>query len=150
MENKDDEILSFDTLDIRAVPVDRLAEEDERNIQSRLDRLQTWKDRGYKIVESLKDGHEKAQQNYLFVEQELEGAKLALLLKRGEKVRVECPDCGGTGLRPEDVTSGQYRTGNAFSAGSTSAHAKPPLPTDRQKCQRCEGKRWVIMTRFRG
>lgn len=154
--NKDkdkDAMASFDGLDIRPLSVDRLVQDTEHNITDRRDRLLQWRDRGVRIVETAQAHLEKSKDVFEFVERELEGAELAIKLKRDDIVRVECPACKGTGLRPEDVTSGQYKQpSTAFSTTTSTPRTqqKPTRPTEKQRCQTCEGKRWIIMTRFKG
>jgi hypothetical protein len=147
-----EDALSFDGLDVRPTPVDQLVNNPELTIQQRIDKLQSWKEKGTTIVETRKSQYEESQEVYEFIIRELEGAELALLLKRGVKVRVVCPDCRGTGMRPEDVTSGQYqKAGHAFSTGTATARTeRTPVIPDTKKCLMCKGKRWMIMERFKG
>lgn len=137
----------MDDIDIRPVMVDQLTQFASQDLAIRLTRievlLQVYLLRRADADENL----QRLKELCSFLEAEKVKVELAQRLQTGDVVRVVCPDCRGSGLKPTDVTSGRIQTGSAFET----VHA-PVVPTDdpRLQCGKCEGRKWVIMERYRG
>jgi hypothetical protein len=137
----------LDDIDIRPVMVDQLTQFASQDLAARLTRietlLQTYLLRRADADENLRRLNELCS----FLEAEKAKVELAQRLQTGDVVRVVCPDCRGSGLKPTDVTSGRIQTGSAFE--SVRAPVQPENDP-RLQCGKCEGKKWIIMERYRG
>lgn len=99
----------------------------------------------------LKKRVETDETIHAFLVAEHEKVTTALKVKRDELVRVVCSVCKGTGTRAVDVLSGKIR-GTAFegtgAGGSVIVQNTTIDPMN--ACPACEGKRWQLMSRFKG
>ena len=137
-------------IDVRPVPVDKLAAFKEEELSSRQARVVELLTAYTQYVEDLRSELEATERNKNFLEREFKNAELAVLLKRGDLVRVVCPSCKGSGMKPTDVTKGRVATaaGSAFEKlGNKDAQ---PEDDPRLQCIECKGEKWVIMERYRG
>jgi molybdopterin converting factor small subunit len=134
-------------IDIRPVHVDRLVTFNDTELESRQARIEELRDEYEKEVSNLRTRLEDAEKVHRFLLAEHELVVLARKLKCGDVVRVVCSSCAGTGVKPDDVTSGRIRTPSAF---ETVGPAGPPKPDPKSMCSQCEGKKWVLMDRFKG
>jgi DnaJ-class molecular chaperone len=138
-------------LDIRHVPVDKLTTLQDRALAGRRGRLVELLAEYKTLVETLQSDLEEAQKNYAFLQTEHENVVLAEKLASGLLVRVKCPACNGTGMKPANVISGQVSKGSAFeSTGKAPVTPTTPVIDEINRCTECKGQRWVIMERFRG
>ena len=137
-------------VDVRVVPIDKLVTFARSALVSRQERLEVLVKNYDELVVSLGEKLSEAQRTSQFVNSELDTVKLAIELSDGDKVRVVCPTCNGSGMKPEDVLSGRIfkNQGSAFEGGSAVRSA--PLITKHNMCPDCQGKRWQIMPRFKG
>lgn len=138
------------TIDIRPVAVDKMAAFKDEELTSRQARVTELLNAYNQYVEDLREELEETERNQAFLETEAKNVELAILLKRGDLVRVVCPICNGSGMKPTDVTTGRIAT-NAGSAFET-VGKKDARPEDdpRFQCEKCKGDKWVIMERYRG
>lgn len=136
-------------IDIRPVPVDKLVEYQESALDSREQRILELCGEYSQQEDRLTTELEQVQKINTFLGRELENVRLAKQLAQGEVVRVVCPTCTGTGMKPADVQSGHVaRAGSAFE--STGKPTSAPIIDERNRCAACKGQRWVIMPRFKG
>jgi len=133
-------------IDIRPMMVDQLAVFDEPALASRKLRIETLLTLYKNTCETLRMQLDRADQVRIFLEDEYKKVDLADKLARGEMVRVICPECRGSGLRPMDVTSGRIQTASAFEK----FQGPPPDKDPRLQCPKCEGQKWLLMDRYRG
>jgi DnaJ-class molecular chaperone len=136
-------------IDIKPVPVDKLATLSEDRLQARHERLTELDAEYSQRVETLAATLEEARRIHVFVQVELVNVDLAQKLARGDVVRVKCPACDGTGLKPADVMSGYVQQGSAFESSGSKATVAPVID-ERSRCSECKGQRWQIMERFKG
>lgn len=140
-------------IDVRPVPVDKMAIFKDEELSSREARVAELLTAYTGYVDSLREELEETERNKDFLERESKHVKLAMLLKRGDLVRVICPSCKGSGMKPTDVTTGRVSN---IAAGSGSAFEsvgnKSTRPEDdpHLQCPECKGMQWVIMERYRG
>lgn len=137
-------------IDIRPVVVDKLITFSEQNLtsrQARIEELIVEYDERIKTYETCLD---EARTLRRFLGDEHDNVVLALKLKRGDVVRVVCPQCKGSGMKAVDVTTGRLASANrtAFETIKTNPIRIEDDPTLR--CSECLGKRWVMMERFKG
>jgi len=130
---------------IRSVPVDQLVSFSEEELANRLDRVTLERDLIKERCASLREELSNNTALLTFLEQQLENVVLAQKLQRGDVVRVVCPTCKGSGMSPDDVTGGRIR-GSAFENVGGTVTVTP----NTKPCKECEGKRWVLMDRFKG
>lgn len=135
-------------IDIRPVPVDRLVTFDRGALVSRRDRLIALREEFQQRITSALTELAELETIMHLVESEYDSVVLAERLLNEDIVRVICPTCKGTGMRPSDVLSGQVRHGSAFEATGKANVA--PVIDERSRCKDCQGLRWIIMDRFRG
>lgn len=138
------------SIDVRPVPVDKMATFKDEELSSREARVTELLTAYTEYVDSLRDDLAETERQKAFLEQEAKNVKLALLLKKGDLVRVVCPACKGSGMKPTDVTTGRVtaHAGSAFeSVGKKDAR---PEDDPRFQCVECKGEKWVIMERYRG
>jgi hypothetical protein len=137
-------------IDIRHVPVDKLTTWTETSLESR--RIQIVNIRAEYEAKFVTASKELTEVTKIakFLEQEQIYIELALELTKGNVVRVNCPECKGTGMRPANVLSGQVSKGTAFEATGKPHAAKPSVIDEKNCCRECKGQRWVIMDRFKG
>jgi hypothetical protein len=136
-------------IDVRPIPVDRLSTFEESALADRHRRLVAYVETYSQRVVSLCDELEEARRVLSFVEREKANAELAQQLIRGDVVRVICPTCDGTGMKPADVAGGRIHQGTAFES-SKAATSDVPVIDERNRCVDCTGQRWIIMPRFKG
>jgi hypothetical protein len=136
-------------IDIKPVPVDKMATFPEANLEDRRARLTVLDEEYTGRVESLTVELEEARRVHAFIKTELANVDLAQKLARGDVVRVKCPACKGTGMKPADVMSGRVQHGSAFESSGTKTTAAPVID-ERNRCPDCKGQRWQIMERFKG
>jgi hypothetical protein len=135
-------------VDIRPVSIDKLAGWEESAVDSRLSKITQLLEEHEKGLVALQEEVETRKRLVSFLRDEKRKAGLALELSRGLVVRVVCPECQGTGMRPSDVVGGRISKGSAFEAvGRPQSSTEPDA---RARCKECNGQRWIIMTRFRG
>lgn len=138
-------------IDIRPVPVDKLVTQSDVDLQNRYDRLLALDAEYAAKVDAFQKDLTEAQHIYRFIQKELANVKLAQQLARGDVVRVTCPTCKGTGMKPADVTGGRlFQQGSAFEQTRSSGVSVPPVIDERNRCPECQGQRWQIMERFKG
>ena len=138
-----------DDIDIRPVPVDKLTTFGEAALVGRQARLveliEEYTQRAEQLAIDLKDAH----RILVFLQTEKTNVALAQQLARGDMVRVVCPMCKGTGIKPADVLSGRV-----LQQGSAFENAGPVKTTtvidERSRCVDCAGQRWIVMPRFKG
>jgi hypothetical protein len=137
-------------IDIKPVTVDKMATWEARALESRLSRieelLQEHRERAVSLQEALTD----TQTLVSFLEKEHANTQLAQQLSENIVVRVVCPDCKGTGMRPANVTTGVVSQGSAFESVGKPVTTQTPVIDERNRCPGCKGQRWVIMERFKG
>lgn len=138
-------------IDIRPVTVDKLTLFKDEELTKRTARITTLlsyyddcvisAQRELSEVIALKD----------FLEKELKNAELAALLKKDDLVRVICPVCKGSGLKPTDTTSGRITPSRTNSAFET-VGKKNVLPEENPylQCEHCKGAKYIIMERYKG
>lgn len=140
-------------LDVPVCPTffDQLLQLSEADLQLREGTLAESVAKFEERLSLLKKRVETDTRVHTFLVAEYEKVTTALKVKRDELVRVVCPTCKGTGMRVADVLSGKIR-GTAFEgtgAGSSiivqNAEVDPA-----NACPTCEGKRWQLMSRFKG
>lgn len=138
-------------IDIRPVTVDKLTLFKDEELAKRTTRIITllscFEDnittfqRELNEVLALKD----------FLEKELKNAELAVLLKKDDLVRVICPVCKGSGLKPTDTTSGRITPNRTNSAFETLGKKKVfPEENPHLQCDHCKGTKYIIMERYKG
>jgi hypothetical protein len=140
-----------DDLDVRPVVVDKLVEFTDQALAQRVERLVVLCKRYEERVASQEEALAQSRQLFRFVQDEQEKAKLAQALKCGDIVRVVCPSCQGSGLKPIDATSGRVQRKSAFE--TIGSETKPESSTDidpAERCKECQGKKFVLMDRFKG
>jgi DnaJ-class molecular chaperone len=137
-------------LDIRHVSVDKLASFEMTALVARRERLAELLVEYQEKVVTLQTELEEAQKTVAFLQAEFDNAELAEKLARGDVVRVVCPDCRGTGMKPANVISGQVSKGSAFESTGKPASTATPVIDEHNRCSNCKGQRWVIMERFKG
>ena len=138
-------------IDVRPVPIDKLTTFTEGALKSRHQRLVELNSKYEQRVVTLKTDLAEAERVLRFIQQELANAALAQQLACGDVVRVKCPACQGTGMKPSDVTGGRVRQGSAFeNTGGGAALNSTPVIDERNRCPDCKGQRWQIMERFKG
>lgn len=135
-------------IDIRPVHVDRLVTFEDTELESRQTRIEVLRDEYEKEVSNLRERLENAEELHRFLLTEHGAVVLARKLKCGDVVRVVCPSCAGMGLKPTDVTSGRISVPTAFE--KVGPATGPPVPDPKSMCSRCEGKKWILMDRFKG
>jgi hypothetical protein len=135
----------MEDVDIRPMGVDQLAEFDESALATRKQRVEVLLLQYSNTCETLRKQLERADQVRTFLEDERNKIDLAEKLARGDMVRVICPECRGSGLRPLDVTSGRIQTASAFEK----FQGPPPDKDPRLQCPKCEGQKWLLMDRYR-
>lgn len=139
------------TVDLRPVVVDKLVTLPAEAITQRLQRAEELVAHFDRRCADLRAALETAQVTYRFLVQERDNAILVQKLQAGIVVRVVCPSCKGSGLKPSDVLSGQVHRKSAFeSVGETVRHIEPSEMPETERCTECGGKRWVLMDRFCG
>lgn len=138
----DDEL----TVDIRPMGIDQLATFDAVALRARKERIDYLLTVFTARCTSLHATLQKMVATKTFLEEEQQRAVVALKLQAGDVVRVVCPECKGSGLKPMDVTTGRIQTTSAFET------LKGPVPVKdpRLCCSMCEGHKWVLMDRYRG
>lgn len=135
----------MDDIDIRPMGVDQLAEYNELSLAARKQRVEELLLQYSTTCDTLRTQLERADQVRSFLEDERKKIDLAEKLARGDMVRVICPECRGSGLRPLDVTSGRIQTASAFEK----FQGPPPDKDPRLQCLKCEGQKWLLMDRYR-
>ena len=135
-------------IDIRPVPIDKLTDLKETELSSRRTRIEAHVSQYETHIAELEETLERCKEIYTFLQRERDAVILAQKLQSGDIVRVVCPTCQGTGMKPTDVLSGRIKqSGSAFE----SKKAKPSREIDPAlRCTDCEGKRWLLMDRFKG
>lgn len=136
-------------IDVRPVAVDKLTSFDDEGLASRLARVDSLIQEYTTAVAQLETQLDRSKNLLRFLTEEREKVLLAQSLKKGDVVRVVCPTCKGSGMKPTDVTSGRISTGSAFE-GIKGGVTKSPTDDPRLRCPTCDGKKWVIMERYRG
>jgi molybdopterin converting factor small subunit len=138
-----------DDLDVRPIPIDKLATFSAKALEDRHLRIEELCEEYGQRVERLQADLTEAQRVLNYLLKEKENVDLAQKLARGDVVRVVCPTCTGTGMKPADVMSGHVvKTGSAFE--QTSRPTAAPVIDERNRCTDCKGARWKIMDRFKG
>jgi len=139
--------LETNDIDIRPMVVDQLTQFASQDLVLRLARIEVLLQDYLLRRADAEDNLKQLSDLCTFLESEKTKALLAQRLQTGDVVRVVCPDCRGSGLKPTDVTSGRIQTSSAFESVRA-----PVVPTDdpRLQCGKCEGKKWIIMERYRG
>ncbi|MGD9209142.1 MAG: hypothetical protein PVI90_00125 [Desulfobacteraceae bacterium] len=137
-------------IDVRQVPVDKLITFEMGALTSRVGRINTLLSAYIEYVSALQKELEETSSLKVFLEKELKKAELAVSLKKDDLVRVICPVCKGSGLKPTDVTSERIassRTNSAFeSLGKRVSH---PEDNPQLQCNRCKGMKYIIMERYK-
>lgn len=138
-------------IDIRPVLVDKLVAFTDQALEQRMARIVVLREEYQQRVVEQKEALERSERIFRFIEEEGEKAKLAQALKCGDVVRVVCPTCNGSGLKPVDATSGRIQRKSAFETiGKEPTQANPADIDPTERCVDCEGKRWILMDRFKG
>lgn len=146
-----DDIPGYDIeVDIRTVPVDRLATFEEAALQSRRTRLEYLLAQYAERVESTQKALDAEQKLYAFLQREHNHVVLAQRLAKGDVVRVVCPACKGSGMKAADVLSGQISTNRGSAFEGVGGPVGAPQIDERNRCPECKGQRWQIMDRFKG
>ena len=135
-------------LNIRHVAVDKLTTFTNDALTKRRERLEELRVESRAEFTTLQDALTHAKENVEFIQSEYDNVLLAERLARGDVVRVMCPACTGTGMKPANVISGQVSKGSAFE--SVGKPPTAPVIDEQNRCTECKGQRWVIMERFRG
>lgn len=135
-------------IDIRPIVIDRLVEFTDTALASRIARIEELSQQYERDIEIVEKELTTARQVHQFLLAEHANARLADELRKGEVVRVICPECRGSGLKPTDVTS--ERIGSAFEGIRGSGVSVDPTKNFKLRCVKCEGKKWVIMQRYKG
>lgn len=135
-------------LDIRHVPIDKLTVFTTDARVARRERLVELCAESQENLMALQDALNQAQKDVEFVQSEYDNVVLAEKLACGDVVRVMCPTCRGTGMKPANVISGQVSKGSAFE--SVGKPPTAPVIDEQNRCTECKGQRWVIMERFKG
>lgn len=138
MEKKD--------IDVKPVVLDKLVKEfTPKAIVQRIDRIENLLKEFNNNKEDLTERLDHVNKVLSFLTKEYDNVLLAQKLQDGVLVRVVCPACDGSGLKPTDVTDGRV-TYTAFETlKSSTVDIRPEA-----KCSKCSGNRWIIMTRFCG
>lgn len=137
-------------IDIRHVPVDKLAASADASLSAREARLVALREEYEVRITQLREALEEAERIADFLQREYDNVLLAQKLARGDVVRVVCPVCKGTGMRPSNVAGGQISKGTAFESVGASKTTQAPVIDEHNRCRECSGQRWVIMERFKG
>jgi hypothetical protein len=137
-------------IDIRPMVVDKLVNFTDHALSKRLARIHDLLEEYQVYIEDFSSQLEKCQQIFSFLEDEQSKGKLAQSLKRGDVVRVVCPSCKGSGLKPIDATSGRITRRSAFEAVGANKKLQPSEIDPSERCTECQGKRWILMDRFKG
>lgn len=138
-------------IDVRPVGIDKLVKLPQASLASRAERIATLLTEYEEKCSVLKVQLEESQRITRFLHQEKDAVELAGRLQREEIVRVVCPTCKGSGMKPTETTGGQLHKKTAFETiGSTKAPTKEPEIAPADRCTDCDGKKWTLMERFKG
>jgi hypothetical protein len=138
-------------IDIRPLNLDRLVQLNEAALASRKARIDALLVEFEERCAVLKEELDARENITRFLRKEQAAAILADRLQREEIVRVKCPKCQGSGMKPTDTTGGQLHKKSAFeSVGQTVSPTKKEEIAPADRCTECDGKKWVLMERFRG
>jgi hypothetical protein len=138
-------------VDLRPLAVDKLVTLPAEAVVQRRQRAEELVAHFEQRCADLRVRLEEAQTLYRFLVQERDNAVLALRLQANEVVRVICPTCKGSGLKPTDVLAGQIHRKSAFeTVGEPVRRIEPSDVPETERCSACGGKRWVLMDRFCG
>lgn len=138
-------------IDIRPVTVDKLTLFKDEELAKRTARIIT-------LLFCIEDNITRLQRELNevlalkdFLEKELKNAELAILLKKDDLVRVICPVCKGSGLKPTDTTSGRITSNRTNSAFETLGKRNVlPEEDPHLQCNHCKGAKYIIMERYKG
>lgn len=140
-------------IDVRPVPVDKLVEFTDLALTQRVERIGVLVKEYQQRITAEEEALKRTKSLFRFLEEEESKALLAVALKCGDVVRVICPVCKGSGLKPVDATSGRIQRKSAFETVGPAPRTQLPSPAEvdpTDRCKACEGKRWVLMDRFKG
>jgi Zn finger protein HypA/HybF involved in hydrogenase expression len=141
----------MEDLGVRPTSVDLLVTLPEADIASRRTILEVQLANYNTKCEELKTVLAAAETTRQCLQQEYDNVLLVQQLQSGEIVRVICPACKGSGLKPTDVTSGQLHRKSAFEGVGETVNPMRPREVDpKDRCPACEGKRYQLMERYRG
>jgi len=133
---------------VRPVSVDKLTDSSDAFLDDRKKRIEIEKKEVAEKLDVLRKEVVTLESLETFLKREYEHVTLAFQLKAGDVVRVKCPMCRGTGLKEFDATSGKIK-GSAFEhVGSPTINQPQDDPA--QFCTQCEGRKWILMDRFKG
>lgn len=139
----------LEDLNVRPIAIDKLVQFQPGALASRLAQVETHLQEYAARCATLRDELSNSERVCEFLEKERDAVILAQKLQEGNIVRVVCPQCQGSGMKPHDMTSGQLSRKTAFeSVGSSS-----PVPTEidpADQCASCQGHKWILMDRYRG
>lgn len=135
-------------IDVRPVPVDKLVGFSASELASRHKRLIELREEFQARLAMLKTELEEVEKISTFIQTEYDHVVLAERLLKEDVVRVVCPSCKGSGMRPANVLGGQIHKGGAFESVGKPVSAS--VVDERNRCQECQGQRWIIMDRFKG
>lgn len=141
----------MEDIGVRPASVDILVTVPAEDIASRRVTLETQLGVYNEKCTQLRTALTAAETTQRCLQQEYDNVILVQQLQSGELVRVICPVCKGSGLKPTDVTSGQLSRKSAFeTVGETVTQIKSPLEVNaKDRCPACEGKRYQLMERYR-
>lgn len=138
-------------IDIRPVHVDKLVSFKDDELSKRLARILVLLDYYTDYVVSLQSELTDTISLKDFLEKELKNVELAARLKKEDLVRIICPVCKGSGLKPTDTTSGRITPSRTNSAFETVGKKNiSPEENPHLRCEHCKGAKYVIMERYRG
>jgi Zn finger protein HypA/HybF involved in hydrogenase expression len=136
-------------IDIRPVAVDQLVQWEVSDLVGRRTRLEDLQTQFQTKVVALQEHLEEVQRIFSFIQAELKQVELAIRLVNEDIVRVICPTCKGTGMKPSDALSGQISKGSAFESVGKPNVASTFI-AEHLRCTSCKGQRWTIMERYKG
>lgn len=136
-------------MDIRHVGVDKLTQFSLSELTSRETRIREFLHMYEDDLEYLQKELGETQSVLSFIQDELKYVKLAIRLKDGDLVRVICPSCKGSGMKPTDVTTGRVVTTKRTAFESLGKQMNPERDPQLQ-CPECKGDKWILMERYQG
>lgn len=138
-------------IDIRPVHVDKLVFFKDEELTKRTERVKHLLNHYTDCVTALQQELVETIALKKFLESELKNAELAASIKKDDLVRVICPVCKGSGLKPIDTTSGRITSSRINSAFESIGKVNlQPEDDPHLQCEHCKGKKYIIMERYKG
>lgn len=138
-------------LDVRPINTDRLVRFTAAELSSRRTRIEAHLEDYEARCMTLKEDLEASERIVHFLQGERASVELAGRLQREEVVRVVCPQCKGSGMKPTDTTGGQIHKKSAFESITAPASSMlQPAIDPKDQCRECHGEKWVLMERYKG